>query len=155
MVVSTAGKAQTLRYQSLVNKVMRGLLRVPLLSRLIGKRIVVLDIVGRKSGAHYSIPVVYTRHEGKILVCTPFAWGRNLRTGDRIAIRLAGRLVPADVEAFADEADVVKYYTVMCRDNHGYAKFNRVGIRPDGTPDPGDLQLAWTYGGRAFLLSPR
>src|ERR1700735_3564729 len=77
--------------QRLGNRVVRGLLRTPLLCRLAGSRLVTLYIVGRKSGRHYTVPVAYTRSEGDLLIGTPFGWGRNLRTGEAVALRPPGR----------------------------------------------------------------
>src|SRR6204780_5373308 len=84
-------RAQTLRAQRLVNRIMLGVLRTPLLCRAAGSRLITLYVVGRKPGRRYAIPVAYTRHEGALLIGTPFGWGRNLRTGDPVAIRLKGR----------------------------------------------------------------
>jgi hypothetical protein len=113
------------------------------------------QIVGRKSGRRYTVPVAYTRHDGGLLLGTPFAWGRNLRTGEPVDIRLKGRRRPADVQAFTDEAGVTERYAVMARDNHSFAKFNKIGLDQDGNPDPADLHLAWAAGARAFQLAPR
>lgn len=148
-------RAQTMALQGAANSVMRGLLATPLLSRAIGKRLVTLYIVGRKSGQRYTIPVAYTRHDGDLLIGTPFKWGRNLRTGEPIEIRFMGRRRQADVTAYKDEAEVVRAYGMMCRDNHQFAKFNKVGLDGDGNPDPEDLHLAWMAGARAFRLTPR
>lgn len=94
-----------------------------------GDRLITVYLVGRKSGRHYSVPVPYTRHEGILLIGTPFAWGRNLRTGEPVHIRFKGKRRPADVEAFTDEAGVVEHYAVMARDNHKFAhvQHNRPG----------------------------
>ena len=148
-------RAQKMALQGMANGVMRGLLRTPLVSLVIGARLVTLYIVGRKSGQRYTIPVAYTRHEGDVLIGTPFKWGRNLRTGEPVEIRLKGRLRQADVTAYRDEADVTRAYATMCRDNHAFAKFNKVGLDADGNPDPEDLHLAWMAGARAFRLTPR
>jgi hypothetical protein len=148
-------RAQTMALQSVGNRIVRGLLRTPLVGRLAGRRLVTLYIVGRKSGRHYTIPVAYTRSEGDLLIGTPFAWGRNLRTGEALAIRLKGRRRLADVEVFTDERAVTDAYGLMCRDNRTFAKFNRVGLDAAGQPDPGDLHLAWATGARAFRLTPR
>ena len=56
-----------------MNRVIRGLLRTPLLCRVVGNRMITVYAVGRKSGRHYAIPVAYTRHDGIILIGTPFA----------------------------------------------------------------------------------
>lgn len=148
-------RAQTLALQGLANRVVLGLLRTPLLARAVGSRLVTLYIVGRKSGRRYTIPVAYTRDEGDLLIGTPFGWGRNLRTGEPVPVRLKGRLREADVRVYSGEADVTGAYAAMCRDNKQFAKFNKVGFDADGNPDPSDLHLAWMAGARAFRLTPR
>lgn len=148
-------RARKMAGQDVTNRIIRGLLRTPLLSRVIGARLVTLYILGRRSGQRYTIPVAYTRRAGDVLIGTPFKWGRNLRTGEPVEIRLKGRLRQADVTVYASEADVVREYGIMCRDNHQFAKFNRVRLDADGNPDPGDLHLAWMAGARAFRLTPR
>jgi deazaflavin-dependent oxidoreductase (nitroreductase family) len=148
-------RAQTLPVQGLVNRIVRGLLRTPLVSRLVGSRLVTVYAVGRKSGRRYAVPVAYTRHEGDLLIGTPFGWGRNLRTGEAVAIRLKGRRRLADVQVLTEEHDVVDAYGVMARDNHNFAKFNSIGFDPAGNPVPADLHLAWATGARAFRLTPR
>src|ERR1700743_2547538 len=99
-------RAQTLAMQGLANRVVRGLLRTPVLSRAMGSRLVTLYIVGRKSGRRYTIPVAYTRDDGDLLMGTPFGWGRNRRTGEPVEIRLKGRRRQADVRVYTSEADV-------------------------------------------------
>ena len=144
-----------MRFQGVANGIVRGLLRTPGLSQLVGKRLVTVYAVGRKSGRRYSVPVAYTRHEGTLLIGTPFAWARNLRTGEPVQIRLGGKLRTADVEVRRDEDGVVADYAVMSRDNPQFAKFNKVRRAADGTPDPEDLKLAWQAGARAIRLTPR
>ena len=120
-----------------------------------GRRLVTLYIVGRKSGRRYTIPVAYTRDKGDLLIGTPFGWGRNLRTGEPVEIRLKGRRRQADVRVYSGEAEVVAAYTTMTRDNKAFANFNKVGFDAAGNPDPEDLHLAWMAGARAFRLTPR
>jgi len=141
--------------QSVANRVVRGLLATPLVSLGIGQRLITLYIVGRKSGRRYTIPVAYTRHDDVLLVGTPFAWGRNARTGESLDVRLKGKRQSADVEVVTDEAGVVELYGVIARDNHNFAKFNKIGLSKDGEPDPEDLHQAWAAGARVLKLSPR
>jgi hypothetical protein len=149
-----AVRAQTLALQGLANRLVLVLLRTPLLCRVVGARLVVLHVVGRKSGRRYIVPVAYTGHDGDLLIGTPFAWGRNLRTGEPLEIRLKGQLRNADVQVFTDEAGVTERYAAMARDNRNFAKFNKISLDQDGNPDPADLRLAWAAGARAFLLTP-
>ncbi len=148
-------RAQTLPLQGLANRLVLGLLRTPLLCRVAGSRLVTLYIVGRKSGRRYTVPVAYTRQDGILLIGTPFAWGRNLRTGEPVDIRLKGQRRRADVQVFTDEAGVTEHYAAMARDNHNFARFNKIGLDQDGSPDPSDLRLAWTAGARAIRLTLR
>jgi deazaflavin-dependent oxidoreductase (nitroreductase family) len=148
-------QAQTLALQGAVNRMMRGLLRVPLLSRAVGARLITIYVIGRKSGRCYPIPVAYTRHDGSLLVGTPFGWGRNLRTGEPVDVRVKGKRRTADVTVYEDEADVVEHYAIIARDNHQFAKFNKIGLDDAGEPDPADLRSSWTSGARVFRLTPR
>jgi hypothetical protein len=146
---------QKLAVQGAANRVVRGLLRTPGLNRAVGNRLVTLYVVGRKSGRRYTVPVAYTRQGDDLLIGTPFGWGRNLRSGEPVEIRLRGRRRLADVEAFTDEPGVTRLYAVMCKDNKAFANFNKVRFGQDGEPRPDDLHLAWESGARAFRLSPR
>lgn len=141
--------------QGVANIVMRGLLSTPGISSGIGKYLITLYVVGRKSGRHYTIPVAYTQHEGNLLIGTPFAWGKNLRTGDSVDIRYKGKRHTASVEAVQDESGVVALYDVMCRNNRNFAKFNKVRLDNDGNPNVEDLRATWQAGGRAFKLTVR
>ncbi|HXR41393.1 MAG TPA: nitroreductase/quinone reductase family protein [Acidothermaceae bacterium] len=148
-------RAQTLAFQGLANRIVRGLLRTPLLCRAVGKRLILVHVVGRKSGRRFAVPVAYTRDGESLLVGTPFGWGRNLRTGEPVTIRYKGKLLTADVTVFTDEAAVVEAYARMASDNHQFAKFNKISLDGDGTPDARDLHLAWAAGARAIRLRLR
>ena len=99
--------------QGVANVVMRGLLSTPGISSGIGKYLITLYVVGRKSGRHYKIPVAYVQHEGAILIGTPFGWGKNLRTGEPLQVRYKGRRRTANVEVVKDESGVVALYAIM------------------------------------------
>jgi deazaflavin-dependent oxidoreductase (nitroreductase family) len=152
---TSGGRAQTLALQGVANWIVRGLLRAPLLSRGVGKYLITLYVVGRKSGKRYTVPVAYTLHEGTVLIGTPFGWGRNLRTGVPVEVRFKGRRRLADVRVLTDEDAVVKDYAVMARDNRNFAQFNKIGFDQHGNPDPADLHLAWAAGARVFRLTLR
>ncbi len=155
MTGPTQPRTQPMRLQNAVNRVVRGLLVTPGISRGIGARLVTLYVVGRRSGRRYAIPVAYTRQGEKLLIGTPFAWGKNLRSGQPIEIRLQGARRRADVEAFSDEPSVLDHYATLCRDNAQFAKFNRIGLDANGNPNAGDLHAAWAARARSFLLTPR
>ena len=153
--VSQGVRANTLPLQSLVNRLIRGLLHAPGLCRLVGKRLLTVYVVGRKTGRQYAVPVAYTRHDGRLLVGTQFGWVRNLRTGEPVDICLAGKRRTADVRVLTDEADVVEHFALMSRDNHQFAKFNQIALDRAGNPSEADLHLAWAAGARVAVLTPR
>jgi deazaflavin-dependent oxidoreductase (nitroreductase family) len=153
--MDTTPRARTLRMQGLVNRVVRTVLRTPVLSSLAGRRLAVLEVVGRRSGRRFEVPVAYTRLGDVLLIGTQFAWGRNLRSGEPVTVRLGGRRRVADVEVLTGEDDVVAAYAEMARDNHQFAGFNGIGFDDRGEPVAEDLRLAWAGGARAFRLTPR
>jgi deazaflavin-dependent oxidoreductase (nitroreductase family) len=144
-----------MRLQGPVNMLIRGLLRAPVLSLAVGRRLVTIYVVGRKTARHYVVPVAYTRHEGSLVIASQFAWVRNLRSGEPVEIRLGGRRRSADVQVLSDAAGVVEHLGLMARDNHQFAKFNKIAFDGLGNPRPEDLHLAWAAGTRVALLTPR
>jgi deazaflavin-dependent oxidoreductase (nitroreductase family) len=148
-------RAETLKFQGAANRVVRTLLRTPLISRGIGSRLVTLYVVGRKSGTRYVVPVAYMRDGDRLLIGSPFGWVRNLRTGEPIQIRLRGKLRSADVEVIKDEAGVVADLARMSSDNKQFAKFNKIGFDEAGQPNADDLHAAWATGAHVVRLTPR
>lgn len=146
--------ARTLTLQRQVNRTVRGLLRAPLVCRLVGRRLLVVYLVGRKTGRHYAVPVAYLRANGNLIVGSPFSWIRNLRTGERVVIRLVGKKRPADVQVLTEETEVVDHLAMMTKNNHQFAKFNKIGFDENGEPKRDDLHRAWRGGARVAILTP-
>jgi hypothetical protein len=154
-VAASVPQPRTLAFQGLANRVVRGLLRTPLLCRLVGTRLITIYVVGRRTGKHFAIPVAYTRDHDHLLVGTPFAWARNLSTGEPVDIRLNGRRRTADVTVVTDEAGVVADYAIIARGNRQFAGFNNIALNDDGEPDLGDIHRCWATGARTLRLVPR
>ncbi len=143
-----------MRLQGLANRVVRGLLRTPLVSRLIGQRLLIVYVVGRKSRRRYDIPVAYMRDRGTLLISSEFPWMRNLSTGQSVDILLLGSRRTVDVEVLTDERSVVECLAMMARENRQFAKFNKIEIDDRGRPNANDLHLAWAAGARVARLTP-
>ena len=148
-------RAHTMRFQGAANRTVRVLLRTPLVCRLIGRLLLTVYVVGRKSGTRYIVPVAYVRDGDVLLIGTPFAWVRNLRTGTPVTVRLMGKKREADVQVIADEAGVVAAFGKMARENRNFASFNKIGVDADGNAAAEDLHLAWVAGAKAVRLTPR
>ncbi|GAA4967784.1 hypothetical protein [Actinoplanes utahensis] len=145
--------AEKLKMQGLVNRIVRVLLWVPGLSRVIGRQLITLYVVGRKTGRRYVLPLAYTHQDDELLIGTPFAWARNLRTGDVIQVRYLGRPRSADVRVATDEPTVTAAYDVIARHNKNFAGFNEIGFDESGNPRPEDLHRAWAEGARVLYLT--
>jgi hypothetical protein len=144
-----------MRAQGLANLVMRGLLRTPGLSRIIGSRLITLYVVGRKSGRRYAVPVSYLAQGLDLLIGTSFDWATNLRTGEPVAFRFKGKIRLADVQTLTAEPDVVTAYAHMAAANPAFARFSRVHVDQDGNVNHRDLHSAWAGGARVIKLTPR
>jgi hypothetical protein len=155
MTTGTAPRARTNQMQGTLNKVIKGLLHTPGLSSVIGSRLIVVYVTGRKTGRRFAVPVAYTRHDGAMLFGSPFGWARNIRTGEQVEILLKGRKRLADVRVYTSEPEVTEAYTTICQDNRNFAQFNMVRLGPDGKPNADDIHAAWAAGARAFRLTPR
>jgi len=153
---TTSGPQSIASYQGALNGFIKGLLRVPLISRAVGGKLLTFTVVGRKSGKTYVIPVAYTKHEGQILVGTRvWPWVKNLRSGEPVTVRIKGRQRLADWELFTDEQTVIELYGIVASDNHANAKFAGIGFAPDGSPNPADLHQAWAKGCAVIRLTLR
>ena len=54
-----------------------------------------------------------------------------------------------------DDERVAELYTLMCRDNHAFAKFHAIGFDSAGEPDADAVRDAVRLGARAILLTPQ
>ena len=147
-----AGQAQTLRFQKILNAIMTKMLRTPLGP---GSALILLHVVGRKTGKRYDVPVAYVRDGDDLVIGTPFAWARNLRTGEPVQVHYRGKLRTADVEVHTDADAVQADYAILCRSNKNFANFNNIRRDADGNPESADLRSAWEHGGRSYRLRIR
>lgn len=152
---TTTGPKPLSRYQSATNTVVRNLLKVPLLSRVVGKRLLTLHVVGRKSGTVYRIPLAYTRHGDTLLIGTSSRpWVRNLRPGTPVTVTRGHGPEQFDPVVHTTEADVLRLFAIVASDNKTNAEFNGIGFDPDGSPNKADLYQNWQQGGVVVELTP-
>lgn len=145
---STGGPQPIRPYQGALNRVIRVLLRIPVVGEQVGKRLLVLYVVGRKSGKVYEVPVAYTRHEGDLLVGTALhPWVKNIRKDVPVQVSLGGaRRRTADAEVLSDSESVVRLSEVIARDNKQWAAFNGMGFDAAGNPNKADAYQSWQQG---------
>jgi len=130
-----------------VNVPMRRLLGLPFPTPL-GDRLMLLYLVGRKTGRQYRQPVSYV-HDGATLL-TPGGgrWKLNLVPGQPVRIRLRGKDIRARPEIVGDIAEVEALLERMAASNPMALRFVGVGRDPDGRLERAPLETAVTYGFR-------
>ncbi|WP_327118312.1 nitroreductase/quinone reductase family protein [Nocardia sp. NBC_01730] len=152
---TTSGPEPIPSYQRVVNGVVRTLLRVPGISGVVGKRLMILHIVGRKSGTVYDVPLAYTRHGEALLIGTAqHPWVKNLLAGAPVQASFGGRPRTFDPVVHTAEVDVLRLYEIIARDNRQNAKFNGIGRTADGSPSKADIYQTWQQGGVVVELTP-
>src|SRR5215211_1487982 len=145
MTSPVSNPTATPRYQKALNAVMRAVLSSPL-HFLLSRRLLVIAITGRRSGAVYRIPVGYVEHNGEILIGTGGRWHRNLLAGQAVPIVLRGRNRWARPEVVTDEARCTELYRYILAGNPVHGKFVGIRVEADGEPNQSDLRRALASG---------
>jgi hypothetical protein len=87
------------------NPLVRALLRSPLHGAL-DRSLLVLHIVGRRTGRRYDIPVSYAALDGALVSVTQHRWRANLRGGADLEATHHGRTTPMHAVLDEDPASV-------------------------------------------------
>ena len=114
----------------LVNAVMRTLLSSRRGSSGVGRRLLLLHLVGRRSGRPLTVPVAYRDvGDGRLLVLTNSRWRFNLRDRDRVEVTFLGRRQQAHAQLVEDPRVVAEVYDTLITEV-GYRRAGRrMGIR--------------------------
>ena len=110
------------RMMRALNVPMRGVLSLPFPTPL-GRRLMLVTHIGRKTGRAYRQPVSYVRDGDTLLTPGGGAWTRNLREGQPINARLAGKKVQLRPDLVSDPDEVVSLLERMATANPGITRF--------------------------------
>jgi hypothetical protein len=139
--------------QRLINRIIRALLHSPL-HGLMSRKLTLLYVTGRKSGARYAVPIAYADHAGQVLVASAGSWVRNLR-GDRpVELRHHGRTILAAAEVAADSDRAYEIALALLPPNPILRNFMDVGLDHDGRPKQDEFDAALDRGVRFIALRP-
>src|SRR5215831_18684764 len=105
-----------------VNVLMRRVLGLPFKTPL-SSRLMLLFVTGRKTGRAYRQPVSFVRDGGTLLTPGGGKWKLNLREGEPIRIRLAGRDVLARPQFVRDPGEIDRLLRYMMSRNRRLASF--------------------------------
>jgi hypothetical protein len=90
MTTAISRRTPPRRLINFMNPAVHAVLRSPLHAAL-DRSMLVLHVIGRKTGRRYDIPVGYVDLDGHLLVVTQRIWRANLRGGADIEVTYSGR----------------------------------------------------------------
>ncbi len=131
----------------MVNVPMRVVLGLPVATPL-GGRLMLVTIIGRKTGKVYRQPLSYVRQGTTLLTPGGGKWKLNLRDDQPVPIRLRGHDILARPELVKDLDEIERLLTVMAAANRSVNAFVGIPKGPDGRLDRTRLQTAVRYGFR-------
>jgi len=111
------------------------LLRSPF-HALLDKNIMLVTVIGRKSGKMYSTPVNYLR-DGNLLWVTSIrtrTWWRNLKGGAQLNVLLAGQSMKAYGVVIVDDQAVADSLVAYFQKAPRLARYFKVGLDAAGQP---------------------
>ncbi|HEY8600111.1 MAG TPA: nitroreductase/quinone reductase family protein [Thermomicrobiales bacterium] len=129
----------------IINPILGFLLRSPLHGP-IGKRLLLLEFTGRKSGKAYRLPVAYVADGENLLLSTQSRWKTNLRGGAPVAVWLGGKRRTASAELIEDAVGLADTLGRMVRAEPNFGQITGVGVGPDGQIPRTDLDRVRSEG---------
>jgi hypothetical protein len=132
------------RLMNLANVPMRLLLQLPFATPL-SRQLMLIYVRGRKTGQIYRQPVSYVRDGETLLTPGGGRWKLNLRDGECIRIRLAGRDRLARPDLVKDGNEIEVLLRRMMQVNPRITSFAPVA-GPDGRIDRARIENAVRYG---------
>jgi hypothetical protein len=149
-----AGQSGPGRGQAALNVLVRVVLATPLLHRAVSGRVLVLDVVGRRSGRRYRLPVGYAPSRHGLLVGTAGRWRHNLVPGEPVRVVVARRVRWMLADVVTDEARCAELYRDILARNPVHGRYAGIGTGADGAPRPQDLRAALARGTAVVRLRP-
>jgi hypothetical protein len=131
----------------LLNVPMRLLLRLPLRTPL-SERLMLVFLVGRRSGKIYRQPVSYVTDAGTLLTPAGGRWRLNLVAGNAVRLRLCGENRLAYPELISEPGEVERLLLLIFAANPRAASFVGIPRGPGGGLDRARLEQALAYGFR-------
>lgn len=144
-----------MRLQQVLNIVIRAVLATPILNRAIASRILVIEVVGRKTGRHYKIPVGYTPSPWGLLIGTAGKWRRNLIARQPVQVFVNRERRTADAQVITDEQQCADRYRLILEHNPVHGRYAGIRTGADGYPLRQDLRDALDRGIAVVQLQPR
>jgi deazaflavin-dependent oxidoreductase (nitroreductase family) len=114
------------------NKVARFLLSSPL-HPLLSKKLLLISVTGRKTGAIYTTPIAYAQQDTHLLIAAGGRWRLNLAARPEVTVRLRGKNRRYRASITRDE-DYDAQLSTMGSLNPTWAKYTEIELGSDGRP---------------------
>lgn len=125
------------------NKVMKLVLRTPLLHRVVSGNIMLLTYTGRKTGKVYTIPVSYTKRGNTVTMFTNHNWSKNLVDSIPVTLRLRGRQLKAMLDfKTSDVEQITPVLLEHLRNKPADARIHKVTYEDTGKPNADEVRRA-------------
>ncbi|MCU1643099.1 MAG: hypothetical protein JWN03_3374 [Nocardia sp.] len=151
---TTTKPATGSRVQRTGDAFMRRVLRSPM-HRMVSGKLLIVTVIGRKSGHVYENPVGYAESDGYVLIGTAAKWYRNLRPGEPVRITLRRTVIEADWEVIREEEVAAECYRIILEVNPTHGRFAGISLTPDGSVNRDELRKALAAGTVVVRLTPR
>ena len=123
-----------------INPVVAWILRSPL-HGLISDSILLITVIGRRTGTLYTTPVGYDRDGDTLYITTHHSnWWKNLRGGAPVRVQLQGEQ-RTGLGAVTEDPEEVAAFIDRYIDKHGIENAGRAGVRIAGDGRPSRDQL--------------
>lgn len=134
MTTTMSRRVPPQRLINLINPLVRTVLRSPA-HGLVDGALLLLHVVGRRTGRRYDIPVGYTRVDNDLLVITQHSWRVNCRDRSTVDVTYRGRRRPMQVN-LVETASEVAAILIRLRQHSGPKALQRAtGLTSQaGTP---------------------
>lgn len=111
--------------------------------RGLSSQLMVLHLMGRRTGKRYDLVVSHHDLDGRMITITQHGWRHNLRGGASVEVTLAGRRRPAWATLVEDPDQVAEVYLRLV-ERLGHHRANRLGLRlnVDRVPTHDELREA-------------
>lgn len=125
----------------IANPLAMWLLRSPL-HFLMSNKVMLITVIGRKTGKRYTTPVQYGQQANTLFVITTasYQWWKNLQGGAQVKLILQGQEVDGFAEVAVDAATIADYfrmiYPSMTEAQIDQLSPNRVAVRIALQPEP-------------------
>lgn len=130
-----------------MNAIMSTVLRSPFHGR-VSKRLMLLELQGKKSGKRYRFPVGYMRKDAnELAVLTDRPWWKNLRGGAPVTVYLEGQKRGGTAEPIREATEVADAIETSIRRSPRIARIYRVELDEKGEPKRASVEQVspnWT-----------